>query len=130
MSNARVQPKKDAAYVVGVDLGGTNVRAAVLGRGETTLGRAENPSDAKSGVGRTVDRIGEAVRDACKNAGVAIEQVGAVGVAVPGHIDVPGGVIRWAPNFGHFDDSGYVPYKAIPAARTGVAEPGHCDGDG
>lgn len=114
MSNARVQPKKDATYVVGVDLGGTNVRAAVLGRGETTLGRAENSSDAKSGVARTVERIGDAVRDACKNAGITLDQVGAVGVAVPGHIDVPGGIIRWAPNFGHFDDSGYVPYRSIP----------------
>ena len=114
MSTVRVQPKKDAAYVVGVDLGGTNVRAAVLGRGETTLGRAENPSDAKTGVARTVERIGEAVRNACANANIRLDQVGAVGIAVPGHIDVPGGIVRWAPNFGHFDDNGYVPYKQLP----------------
>ena len=50
----------------------------------------------------------------CKNAGITLDQIGAVGIAVPGHIDVPGGMIRWAPNFGHFDDSGYVPYKIIP----------------
>ena len=114
MSNARIEAKKDAAYVVGVDLGGTNVRAAVLGRGETVLGRAENPSDAKSGVARTVERIGEAVRDACQNAGTTLEHIGAVGIAVPGHIDVPAGMVRWAPNFGHYDNDGYVPYKEIP----------------
>lgn len=114
MSTVRVQPKKDAAYVVGVDLGGTNVRAAVLGRGETTLGRAENPSEAKAGVARTVERIGEAVRNACSNANIRLDQVGAVGIAVPGHIDVPNGIVRWAPNFGHFDDTGYVPYKQLP----------------
>ncbi len=115
MSTARVQPKKDASYVVGVDLGGTNVRAAVLSRGEiAVLGRAENPSDAKSGVPRTVARIAEAVRDACANAGIIVEDLGAVGIAVPGHIDVPGGMVRWAPNFGHFDDTGYVPYKSVP----------------
>ncbi len=114
MSAPRVQPKKEAAYVVGVDLGGTNVRAAVLGRNETVLGRAENPSDAKAGVARTVERIGEAVRDACHSAGVTLEQLGAVGIAVPGHIDVPNGMVKWAPNFGHFDDNGYVPYKEIP----------------
>lgn len=114
MSDARIQPKKDAPYVVGVDLGGTNVRAAVLDRSEHSLGRAENSSEAKSGVTRTVAAIGQAVRSAVQEAGVEIEQVGAVGIAVPGHIDVPAGLVRWAPNFGHHgQDGAYVPYKEI-----------------
>ena len=126
MNTAPVQPKKDAAYVVGVDLGGTNVRAAVINRDEQTLGRAENSSEAKSGVARTVECIGTAVRGACESAGITMEQVGVVGIAVPGHIDVPNGTVVWAPNFGHYDASGYVPYKGVPlrdmvAANLGVA---------
>ncbi len=114
MSDPRVQPKANAPYVVGVDLGGTNVRAAVLSREEKTLGRAENSSDAKSGVTQTVQRIAQAVRGAVANAGVNLEEVGAVGVAVPGHIDVPNGMIVWAPNFGDHVDGQYTPYKGIP----------------
>ncbi|HLK61154.1 MAG TPA: ROK family protein [Chthonomonadaceae bacterium] len=114
MSNSRVQPKPNAPYVVGVDLGGTNVRAAVLNQNEQSLGRAENSSDAKSGVARTVTRIGEAVRGAVQDAGIKIEDVGAIGIAVPGHIDVPNGRVVWAPNFGDHVDGLYIPYKNIP----------------
>ncbi len=114
MSNSHVQPKANAPYVVGVDLGGTNVRAAVLDTNEKSLGRAENPSDAKSGAARTVARIAEAVRSAAANANVRLEDVGAVGIAVPGHIDVPNGMVRWAPNFGDYEEGQYVPYKNVP----------------
>lgn len=114
MSNARVQPKPGAPYVVGVDLGGTNVRAAVIDRSDRSLARAENTSDARSGEQRTVARIGEAVRAAIAAAGVHVEEIGGVGIAVPGHIDVPDGMIRWAPNFGSYVEGSFVPYKNIP----------------
>ncbi len=114
MSNSRIQPKTNASYVVGVDLGGTNVRAAVLDKNDKTLGRAENSSEAKAGAARTVARIGEAVRSAAANAGLTLDQIGAVGIAVPGHIDVPNGMVRWAPNFGDYEDGSYVPYKNVP----------------
>jgi glucokinase len=113
VSQPRVQPNSNASLVVGVDLGGTNVRAAVLDRHEQSLGRHENSSDAKGGVERTVARIAEAVRGAAQAAGISVEKVGAVGIAVPGHIDVPAGRIVWAPNFGHFEDGLYIPFKNI-----------------
>ncbi|CCW36624.1 glucokinase [Chthonomonas calidirosea] len=111
---SRIQPRKEAPYVVGVDLGGTNVRAAVIDRNEKLLGRAENSSEAKGGVARTVAAIATAVRNAVKAANVSIDEIGAIGVAVPGHIDVPAGMVRWAPNFGDYVDGTYVPYKDVP----------------
>lgn len=111
---SRVQPRKEAPYVVGVDLGGTNVRAAVIDRSEKLLGRAENPSEAKGGVARTVAAIATAVRNAVKAANVSMDEIGAIGIAVPGHIDVPAGMVRWAPNFGDYVDGAYVPYKNVP----------------
>jgi glucokinase len=109
----RVQPIANAPYVVGVDLGGTNVRAAVVDRSEKSLGRFETSSDAKLGAAKTVQRIADAVRGAANDAGVDINQVGAVGIAVPGHINVPEGLIVWAPNFGDFVNDSYVPYKNV-----------------
>jgi len=122
VSNPRVPAKANAPYVVGVDLGGTNVRAAVLNRNEHSLGRHEVSSDAKAGVARTVLQIGAAVRGAINDAGVKIEEVGAVGIAVPGHIDVPNGLVVWAPNFGDFQDGSYIPYKMIPLRDLVEAE--------
>ncbi len=124
MSQSRVQARPDAKYVVGIDLGGTNVRAAVLDRNEKSLARAENPSDAKAGVGRTVSRIGEVVRAAVAKAGIQLAEIGAIGIAVPGHINVPEGKIVWAPNFGDYVDSLYTPYKNIPLRDLVEAELG------
>jgi glucokinase len=121
---SRIQARKEAPYVVGVDLGGTNVRAAVVDRDEKILARAENSSDAKMGAKHTVERIGDAVRGAVAQAGVKIEDIAAVGVAVPGHIDVPNGIVVWGPNFGHFEDEKYIPFKNIPMRDMVEAELG------
>lgn len=117
MSESRARAKADAPYVVGVDLGGTNVRASILDSAEKILGRAENTSDAKGGISRTVARIAEAVRGAAANANISMEDIGAIGIAVPGHIDVPNGIIRWAPNFGDYEDGQYVPFKNVPLRK-------------
>lgn len=124
MSNSRMLANADAAYVIGIDLGGTNVRASVMDKNDKLLGRAENPSDAKAGVSHTVGRIAEAARGAVADARISMEEVGAIGIAVPGHIDVPSGIVVWAPNFGYIVESVYTPYKNIPLRDLVEAEIG------
>ena len=74
-------------YVVGVDLGGTNVRAAVLERAtEKIVARGDNlPSFAQDGVAQTAGQIALAAETALKKARVDNADVLGVGVAVPGH---------------------------------------------
>ena len=88
-------------YVVGVDLGGTNVRAAVIDRAdERIVARGENiPSLAMEGIAQTAGQIVLAVETAIEAAGVTKEQVLGVGVAVPGHVKANEGLVMWAPNF-------------------------------
>ena len=114
MSEARIQPNRNAEYVIGIDLGGTNVRSAVVSRDEKIVARHEVPSDAEAGVTHTVARIIESVHGAIEQAGITLENIGAVGIAVPGHIDVPAGRVVWAPNFGETKGGSFVPYKDIP----------------
>lgn len=83
----------DRKFVIGVDLGGTNVRAAVYGPdGEQVGERVEIPSKANIGILDCVSAIAQAVTS-CK----AAADVSKIGMAVPGHIQ--DGVVRWAPNF-------------------------------
>jgi glucokinase len=124
VSHTRAKAKANASHVIGIDLGGTNVRAAVVDRKEKLSGRAENPSDAKGGANRTVARIAEVVRAAAASADIPLEQIGAIGIAVPGHINVPEGMVVWAPNFGENIDGHYVPYKQIPLRDLVEAELG------
>jgi Transcriptional regulator/sugar kinase len=104
-----VELKKDAPYVVGVDLGGTNVRAAVLDREGKILGSGRGPSLATEGVENTVSQIVHAAKTAIRSAGVAADQVAGLGIGVPGHIDDKNGVVLWAPNF----YEGGKPYRNV-----------------
>ena len=84
--------------VVGVDLGGTNVRACAYFEDGAPAGEKFTiPSDAQSGTQAVVDSIAECVDLAVKASSGKPERVG---IAVPGHIDDANGIVRWSPNFG------------------------------
>lgn len=97
MVNDRLQKK----YLVGVDLGGTNVRAAVMDTStETLVARGDNlTSLALEGVEQTAGQIALAAKNAMAKAGIQSDQVLGVGVAVPGHVKSTEGLVKWAPNF-------------------------------
>ena len=91
----------DKPYVVGVDLGGTNVRAAVIDRTtEKIVARGENISSlALEGVAQTTGQIVRAIETALEAASAQKSQVLGVGIAVPGHVKAKEGLVMWAPNF-------------------------------
>ncbi|MGE0002309.1 MAG: ROK family protein [Fimbriimonadaceae bacterium] len=94
--------------VVGVDLGGTNVRAqAFSADGSPFSERVSVPSRAQEGVSATVEAVIAAVL-ACSSSPAA------VGMAVPGHIRADTGTVVWAPNFGRETPAGFEYWKDVP----------------
>ncbi|HZH97342.1 MAG TPA: ROK family protein [Fimbriimonadaceae bacterium] len=90
--------------VVGVDLGGTNVRASAYWEdGSSAGGKFSLPSRAQDGLEATVSAIAEVIHQAAASAGERIE---AIGLAIPGHVQDRTGLVRWAPNFGSVDSAG------------------------
>ncbi len=99
---------------MGVDLGGTNVRAAVVAADGRLLGpRIEAPSHGQAGWRATAEAIVEAVKRARE--GVGAEPAG-IGMAVPGHIQ--GRVVRWAPNLGEPSSGGFRHWKDVPLGEA------------
>jgi len=88
-------------YVVGVDIGGTNCRAAVIDHaaGKIVSRSLNIPSRAMDGEQYTAQQVVEAVRQSLDNANLSADQVEGIGVAVPGHVVPDEGKILWAPNF-------------------------------
>ena len=85
-------------YVVGVDLGGTNVRASLFSEDGREVGpKFSNPSYAQRGTEAILDAIAGTI---CQAADAAPHAPSAVGMAIPGHIDAQAGRVVWAPNFG------------------------------
>ena len=85
-------------WVVGVDLGGTNMQAIVVDPTNKIVGRKHARTEPQRGADDVIDRLVEIVNDACREAGTLLTEIGAVGIAAAGAIDIPNGVILVAPN--------------------------------
>ena len=93
-------------YVIGVDLGGTNIRAAAVSP-EGGILRAERlKTEASEGYEAVVKRIVSAVVLASE---LMADKPSAVGLAVAGAVDVEKGVVTWSPNF--------PDWRNVPVAR-------------
>lgn len=86
-------------YIVGVDLGGTNVRAATVTRDGEILGEGREPSLALDGADVTIRQIIKAIRTAVAKAGLDPAQIEGVGMGVPGWHNSREGIVLWSPNF-------------------------------
>lgn len=94
--------------VIGVDLGGTNVRAQAFdAEGKPAGARFEHASRAQEGTEMILDALATVIRQAASTAGAACT---AVGLSIPGIVDDEAGMVRWAPNFGYTDSAGVFHY--------------------
>lgn len=84
--------------LVGIDIGGTKVALAVGDAGGTVIARERRPTESTSRAADDVTRIAEDVRRLLAKAGVAIQDVDAIGVSVPGPIDLSKGIVMHPPN--------------------------------
>jgi len=85
-------------HVVGVDLGGTKILAAVFDPKQKILAREKKSTKAQLGPAAVVERVRQCVQDALAAAAVPHAAVAGVGVGVPGMVDRVTGLVRVAPN--------------------------------
>jgi glucokinase len=85
-------------YWIGVDLGGTKVLAGIFDDAFQLLQRAKVPTEAARGPETVFGQIRQAVAQAMDKAGARPEQVGALGLGIPGQIDPVARRVRFAPN--------------------------------
>lgn len=105
------------APLVGVDLGGTNIRALVLDESMEAIGRSETLTRTEDGVDAVVGRMADCVREALDRAGIALEDVEGVGVGAAGLTDWRSGTVLLASNLGWKD----VPLKEYLSRKLGDA---------
>ncbi len=95
-------------YVIGVDLGGTNVvTGALRADGARTYGVRSAPTAVEAGAEGVVDRIVAQIEatmaDAMAEAGVTRDAFRGVGIGAPGPLDRERGLVIVAPNLGWRD---------------------------
>jgi glucokinase len=84
---------------IGVDFGGTNLRAALvdLEHGDLTFAR-RIPTPALQGPHIVMDHIRQVIEDVISNSGIYRTEIGGVGIGCPAAIDMARGVLMNAPN--------------------------------
>lgn len=98
-----IKRNEKGKYVVGIDLGGTTVTAAVVDKDGSLLSEREIPSYAEKGVDTTCDQIALAVFDAIEQAKVSRDDIIACGMGAPGVHKAEEGIVLWSPNFNGWD---------------------------
>jgi glucokinase len=90
-------------FVVGVDLGGTKILAAVYDQRHRLLAREKKNTKPELGPAGVIGRVTECVNEALAAAALPHAAVRGVGIGVPGMVEARTGLVRVAPNL-HWHD--------------------------
>ena len=107
------------SHYIGVDLGGTNLRAAIA---DTDTGeifhQRKYPTLAAEGQEAVIGRIVQLIRELVQTSGDGTCDIKAVGIGVPGTPDIDSGIIQFLPNLpGKWLN---VPLQAIVEEQVGL----------
>lgn len=83
---------------LGIDLGGTNIKAGIIDAAGQSLSRVSIPTEAQRGPTAGVANLCRAGEQAIEQAGVESKTVAGVGLATPGTMDIPAGMLLEPPN--------------------------------
>ena len=86
--------------MVGIDMGGTRLRALVVNAENKILGMQRAPTNPKQKPDGLVADIALLVEGAVQSAGLKLSDLRAVSMGVPGAVDAETGVVHHAPNLG------------------------------
>ena len=98
-----------APYVIGMDLGGTKILAAVVDAEGQILAEAKRATGADEGPEVVIKRMARTARKAARNAGIEWNEVTGLGVGAPGPIDPESGFVYNPPNLPGWDEIALAP---------------------
>jgi glucokinase len=91
-------------FFVGIDLGGTNIKVGVVDDLGQTLSWLSIPTEVESGPEDAARRMGAAVHQAVRDAGLEPAAVARVGLGSPGGMDIPSGMLTTVINLAGWDN--------------------------
>lgn len=101
---------------IGVDLGGTFIKAALIDESGNILYKEEAPTLAERGPDDILRRIEGMIREIATKNGLAVADLAGLGIAIPGFIDDESGVADEVVNIGWRD----VPVREPLKQRLGI----------
>ncbi len=106
-----------APFFVGVDLGGTNIKAGVVDDLGRILSWHQTPTLVEQGPEPGARRIAASIHKAIGDAGLRPSQIAGVGLGSPGTMDIPGGRLMVPANLKGWE---YFPIRDRVAGNAGL----------
>lgn len=104
-------------YRVGVDVGGTNVKVALVDKSGSIAYSNSVPTRAEMGYEYTIQNMITAIKDLMKEPKVESDSIEGIGFGFPGQIDCDNGIVRLAPNIPGWVN---IPIASIISKEFGV----------
>ncbi len=95
-------------YRIGVDLGGTNIAAAIIDENYNIIKKGSVPTGANRDASFIMDDMASLCRKICADAGIQLCEVEAIGIASPGIANSRDGVVEYSCN---------LPFVKYPICR-------------
>lgn len=95
--------KSELKYFVGIDLGGTNIVAAVVDENGLIYGRSTRKTNTPRSYEEIFSDMAECAFDAAKETGIGFDKILSVGIGCPGAIDKETGSIEFSNNLDFYD---------------------------
>lgn len=90
-------------YFVGIDLGGTNIAAAVVDEYGVIYGRAKKKTAMPREYSLIFDDMVLCAKEAAINSGISFDDIESVGIGCPGALDVENGIVEFSNNLDFYD---------------------------
>lgn len=104
-------------YTIGIDLGGTNIKAGVLDADGKLIYRCSIETHADRGFEDVFARLVQLVDDAVRAAGLRKGEIAAIGYGTPGPLSHKEGIVCASPNLPGWEN---IPLKARFSEATGL----------
>ncbi|MDT8897186.1 ROK family protein [Thermanaerothrix sp. 4228-RoL] len=86
-------------WYIGCDLGGTNLRAALVNVTNGSVRHAiSTPTLSREGPNAVIQRMIDLFHRIIKESGISLDDIGGIGIGVPGTVDMERGIVLFLPN--------------------------------
>ncbi|KAF2955696.1 ROK family protein [Marinitoga sp. 38H-ov] len=82
-------------YLVGVDLGGTEIKTGLVSKDKGIINKVSIPTEADKGANIVAQNIIKTIKIVAEN---TLDKIEGIGIGSPGSIDRDNGIVRYAPN--------------------------------
>ncbi|MEZ6043931.1 MAG: ROK family protein, partial [Planctomycetaceae bacterium] len=97
-------PNRSDRRFLGIDVGGTNIKAGVVDDNGIVISTSSVPTESEKGPDHGVQQMHKVAMKAIRDADLSPADIHAVGLATPGTMDIPAGMLLDPPNLPGWKD--------------------------